>query len=61
MKKKPIMYAYIKGSKYNKYSVTLEETEEFKPIQQDFDTLGDMLEWLIVFSNFNSIPIQFYK
>ena len=55
-----IMYAYIKGSKYKKYSVDLKGNEVLKEVQQEFDTFDELMEFVMNFSNYYSVAIQFY-
>lgn len=60
MENKDIMYAYIKNSRYKEYSVVFEGNDEIEQIRRTFDTLEDMLHFATQFSNYYSIPIQFY-
>lgn len=60
MEKRKIAYAYIKSSKYYTYHFSYDGDDDTKEIQEDFDNLDSLLRFAYVFSNFNSIPIQFY-
>lgn len=57
--KKPL-YAYIKGDKYKTYKIYREEDEELKKINQEFDDFSSLIDYVYRFSNWYSIPIQFY-
>ena len=60
MEEKKVMYAYIKGERYKSYFVDFEGTEEIKAIHKEFESLEVLNEFVIQFSNYYSIPIQYY-
>lgn len=55
-----IMYAYIKGSRYKNYSVNFNGNEVLKEVKQEFDTFDELMEFIMNFSNYYSVAIQFY-
>lgn len=60
MENERVVYAYIKGGRYDKYSISFEGNDELKAIEQDFETLEELTNFVINYSNYCSIPIQFY-
>ena len=58
--KKPL-YAYIKGNRYKAYRVYRKEDEELKEINEEFDSFDALIEFVYNFSNWHSVPIQFYN
>lgn len=55
-----LAYAYIKSEKYENYHFSYEGDDDIKEIEEDFETIDNLLRFAYIFSNFNSIPIQFY-
>ena len=60
MEDKKIMYAYIKGGRYTAYSVLYDGDEELNEIKKTFHTLEELQDFVINFSNYYSISIQYY-
>ena len=58
--KKNIIYAYIKGDRYDKYKVYREADKDFKEIDVEFETYEQLIEWCVNSSNNYDIPVQFY-
>lgn len=58
--KKDILYAYIKSDRYNDYKIYFEGNENLKEINLIFEDLESMQDFIINFSNYNSISVQYY-
>ena len=54
-------YCYIKGLEYNVYKFYYEGDDNFKEIEKTFDTLEELIDYAIKFSDLYSISIQFYR
>lgn len=54
------LYVYIKSDKYNEYKVVRDADEEVTQVNEIFETEEDMMQFVIDFSNYYSIPVQFY-
>ena len=54
--KKNIIYAYVKGARYENYKVIWEKYD----VNKTFDTQEEPLDYVISNSNFDSTPVQFY-
>ena len=59
--KNGILYAYIKGDRYSEYRVYMEENDNLKEVEQEFDTFEELIEFAVNFSHFYSVAIQFYR
>lgn len=57
---KNILYAYIKGATYNRYRVLFDGNENIHEIDLSFEDLESMQDFIINFSNYNSISVQYY-
>lgn len=54
------MYAYIKGDKYDKYSVQFDGNKYLNKIDKSFDTIEKLYKFVTYYSNYASVPVQFY-
>ena len=55
--KKDTIYAYVKGNKYENYSVTW---KKHGIENKTFETKEEFLNYVIANSNYDSVPVQFY-
>lgn len=55
-----MLYAYIKSDRYSGYRIIFEGNEDLKEIDLTFESMESMQEFIINFSNYNSIPVQYY-
>lgn len=53
-------YAYVKGEKYETYSFTFDGNEDINEVGKTFEEKADFIDFIIRFSNYYSIPVQFY-
>jgi hypothetical protein len=60
MEKASIMYAYIKGDRYSSYRVIFDGNDDLNAINRVFTSLEGLQEFVTYFSNYYSIPIQYY-
>lgn len=54
-------YCFIKGNHYKNFRIEREEDENFLPIEKNFNTKEELVDFAIALSNNYSVPIQFYK
>ena len=59
--KKIIMYADIKGNRYNKYQIQFEGNSDLIAIEEEFETFDRLIEFVYQFSNTYTIPVQFLQ
>ena len=55
-----MIYVYIKGDRYNCYSVQFEGNDIINAFQLTFDTIEQLTNYIMQFSNVYSIPVQYY-
>ena len=56
-----IAYVYIKGDTYKEYTLKYQGDETFNEIEKTFETLEELMQYVITFSDYYSISIQFYR
>lgn len=59
-KEKNVVYAYIVGKSYKHYMAYYEGSEEVKAFNKEFESYDALIEFVVNFSNYYSLPIQFY-
>ena len=59
--KNKIAYAYFKGVNYKTFSFLYEGDDEVKEVRKDFNTIEELVGFMISFSDYYSIPVQIYE
>ena len=54
------LYAYIKGDRYDTYAVRRDEDKDTNEVKLEFETLEQLEKFVIEFSHYYSVPVQFY-
>ena len=59
-KENNILYAYLVAERYKRYMVVFDGNKELKAFEKIFNNLDELIEFVTIFSDYNSIPVQFY-